>query len=87
MELEPTARELEVLNLICQGYSTKQIARFLGISFKTASTHRYHLMDKAGADNVIQLFPWAIQEGYVTIERRCPPSRHVSLQQDSDMLA
>lgn len=85
MELKPTARELDVLNLICEGYSTKQIAYRLGISFKTALTHRYHLMEKAGVDNVIQLFRWAIQEGYVTIEMRRPPRRTFSLQQESNM--
>src|SRR5262249_34734768 len=43
-----TARETEVLRSIAAGHSTKETAFELGISFKTACTHRYRLMDKLG---------------------------------------
>ena len=64
----PTARQLEVLNLICCGKSTKEIAAQLRIRFKTATAHRQHLMAKAGVHNVVLLFRWAIQNAYVTVE-------------------
>jgi len=50
-----TAREHQVLSLIIDGYSTKQIAAELGISFKTAACHRDHIMAKSGAANVADL--------------------------------
>jgi len=67
---EPTPRERQVLELICEGYSTKQIAGLLGISFKTAACHRMRLMDKAEVHDPISLFRWAIIEGYIVVERR-----------------
>src|SRR5258706_2214963 len=43
-----TPREIEVLRLIAEGYSTKEIAHRLKISFKTAVAHRTHLLQKLG---------------------------------------
>ena len=59
---------MAILGLICEGHSTKQIAHRLGISFKTVACHRANLMQKSGARNVVQLFRWAIEEGYVAVE-------------------
>lgn len=64
----PSPRELEVLRLVCEGMSTKQIAGQLGISFKTAAAHRYSLMEKATATNVVLLFRWALKNGFVSVE-------------------
>ena len=64
---EPTPRELAVLNLICEGLSTKEIAYRLEISFKTAACHRFRLMEKAGVSNAVLLFRWALLKGYVTL--------------------
>src|SRR5580704_6810258 len=72
----PTARETEVLELICQGCSTKEIAHCLGIAFKTAESHRSHLFEKAGVDNAVCLFRWALEEGYVTVNRNLQPHRN-----------
>src|SRR5207253_1444854 len=41
-----TSREREVLQLVAEGKSTKEIARLLGISFKTAESHRTRIMKK-----------------------------------------
>ena len=65
---EPTPRERQVLELICNGHSTKQIAGILGISFKTAACHRMRLMDKAAVHDPISLFRWAIRTGYIVID-------------------
>jgi DNA-binding NarL/FixJ family response regulator len=63
-----TQRELEVLALICDGLSTKEIATKLAITFKTAACHRGHVMGKVGVHNAVELLRWAIKNGYVEIE-------------------
>jgi len=60
-----TNRELQVLRLICEGYSTKRIAAELGVTFKTAATHRSHLLEKADVHGVVLLLRWAIRNGIV----------------------
>jgi DNA-binding NarL/FixJ family response regulator len=62
-----TPRELQVLELICQGKSTKQIADLLGVTFKTAGNHRQNLMEKAGVRNPVSLFRWALEKGHVRL--------------------
>jgi two-component system response regulator NreC len=51
----PTKRELEILHLIGDGYSTKQIAEKLYISINTVETHRRHLLEKIGVKNSMEL--------------------------------
>lgn len=58
-----TAREREVLQLIAEGQSTKQIGSTLGISVKTVETHRSRLMDKLGIRSVAGLVRYALQSG------------------------
>lgn len=50
-----TDKELEILKLIAEGYSSKEISSKLKISFHTAETHRKHLMDKFSARNAAEL--------------------------------
>ena len=57
-----TPREIEVLRRLGEGLTTKQIAGKLSISFKTAATHRYHLLDKTGCTNTVLLVRWAIRK-------------------------
>jgi DNA-binding NarL/FixJ family response regulator len=71
---DPTPRERQVLELICEGYSTKQIAGLLGISFKTAACHRMRLMDKAEVHDPISLFRWALLQGHIVLDRAVPVS-------------
>lgn len=54
-----TPRRLEVLKLVCQGYSTKKIAELLGIAPNTVSCHRDALREISGAHNAVQLAQWA----------------------------
>jgi len=63
----PTAREMQVLQLICDGCATKEIAARLGISFKTVVCHRYRLMEKADVHSSIGLFRWGIKNGFVSL--------------------
>jgi DNA-binding NarL/FixJ family response regulator len=58
-----TPREREVLQLMAEGHSTKQVARRLYISPKTVEAHRLKVMRKLDIDNVAQLTKYAIQEG------------------------
>ena len=58
-----TAREREVLLLIADGYTTREIARKLGISFKTAAAHRANLMKKLKIHDTAHLVRSAIRSG------------------------
>ncbi|NHA06141.1 response regulator transcription factor [Mucilaginibacter sp. HC2] len=50
-----TKREMEVLTLIGEGFSTKRIAQELFISINTVETHRRHLLEKMEAKNSVEL--------------------------------
>lgn len=62
-----TAREVEVLELICQEYTAKEIANKLFISPRTAEGHRRKLIEKLGVKNTAGLIVKAIKEGIVEI--------------------
>lgn len=56
-----TAREKQVLKLVAEGRSNKEIAGVLDISVKTAMAHREHLMEKLGAHNRTDLIRFALR--------------------------
>jgi DNA-binding NarL/FixJ family response regulator len=58
-----TAREREVFHLVVEGHTTKDIARHLGISVKTAENHRAHMMEKIGAHNTAEVVRYAVRKG------------------------
>ena len=60
-----TKREREVLNLVAEGKTTKEIAFALGIAFKTAVCHRYRIMEKLGVHSSAALMRVAIKLGFV----------------------
>ncbi|MGH0030372.1 MAG: response regulator [Myxococcota bacterium] len=60
-----TRRQLQVLRLVAEGLSTRQIAEELGVSVKTAQTHRTSLMKKVGAHKASELVRYAIRERIV----------------------
>ena len=60
-----TPRELQVLTLVAEGKSTKQTAAVLGISYKTADSHRTRIMDKLGVHETASLVRCAIRMGLV----------------------
>jgi DNA-binding NarL/FixJ family response regulator len=60
-----TTREREVLQLVAEGRSTRKIAEILGISHKTAESHRSHLMLKLGIHDVAGLVRYAVRRGLV----------------------
>jgi DNA-binding NarL/FixJ family response regulator len=65
---ELTVREREVLQLIAEGKSTKEIASALEVSVKTVETHRQQMMEKLGVRSVAELTKYAIREGLTSIE-------------------
>jgi DNA-binding NarL/FixJ family response regulator len=60
-----SSREVEVLQLIAEGMSNKQVAAELGVSFKTVDKHRQHLMAKLNIHDVTGLTRYAIAEGII----------------------
>lgn len=62
-----TDREKQVLKLVAEGRSNKEVAEELGISVKTAMTHREHLMEKLGAHSRTDLVRFAIKRGVIQV--------------------
>ena len=61
-------REREVLKLVAEGYTNKQIANVISISIKTVEKHRSNLMSKLGLHNSAALTAYAIENKLVTIK-------------------
>lgn len=62
-----TLREREILQLIAEGKSTKEIASNLFISVKTVETHRKKIMDKLKVNSIAELTKIAIREGLTSV--------------------
>ena len=62
-----TPREIEVLQLIAQGKSNKEIAALLRLSTNTVNVHRANLMQTLGIHNTAELVLYAIRQGLVSI--------------------
>lgn len=62
-----THREREVLQLLAEGKSTKDIASRLNVSVKTVETHRQQIMDRLGIHSVAELTKYAIREGMTSL--------------------
>jgi len=60
-----TSRESEVLQLVAEGSANKQVAAELGISIKTAETHRQHIMEKLNIHKTAGLTRYAIASGII----------------------
>ena len=63
---ELTARQREILQLLAEGRSTKEIAGILDVSVKTVETHRMRLMDRLGIHDLPGLVRFAIRAGIVS---------------------
>ncbi len=64
-----THRESEVLQLIAEGFTAKEIGDRLCLSLKTVSTHRSHIIQKLGISSVAGLTKYAIRHGLTTVGR------------------
>lgn len=63
-----TDREKQVLRLVAEGKSNKDVADVLDISVKTAMTHREHLMQKLGLHNRTEIYRFALRAGVVRVD-------------------
>jgi len=66
--IDLTPREREVLQLLAEGKSTKQIASHLNVSVKTVETHRRQVMEKLDIHSVAELTKYAVREGLTSLE-------------------
>lgn len=64
-----TAREREVLQLIAEGKTTKEIAAHLHVSVKTVETYRRLIMEKLNIHSVAELTKYAVREGLTSLEK------------------
>lgn len=62
-----TKKELEILELICKGYTSVEIGEMLNMSNRTVDGHRAAMMEKIGAKNTVQLVTFAIKHKLVHI--------------------
>jgi DNA-binding NarL/FixJ family response regulator len=62
-----TPRELEVLQLICDGLSNREIAKTLDVSANTVAVHRANIMNTLGIHKTAELVVYAIHHGLVTL--------------------
>ncbi len=62
-KLTLTPRQREVLQLVVEGCTMKEIATRLGISSRTAESHKYEMMEELGVDSTAELIQYAIKLG------------------------
>lgn len=67
MSEQLTNREREILKLLAEGRSTREIAQILVISPKTVERHKTNLMGKLGIHNRLDLFKYALRKGMITV--------------------
>jgi DNA-binding NarL/FixJ family response regulator len=60
-----TTRQREILQLIAEGHTTKEIAAILDVSYKTIETHRTQIMERLEIENLAGLIRYAIRSGIV----------------------
>jgi DNA-binding NarL/FixJ family response regulator len=63
-----TDREKQVLKLVAEGHSNKEVAELLDISVKTAMSHREHIMQKLDLHSRTDLIRFAIQQGVIRLD-------------------
>lgn len=67
-----TARQREILQMIAEGKSTKQIAYQLNVSVKTVETHRAALMERLDIHDIAGLVLYAVRHGVINVDRADP---------------
>jgi DNA-binding NarL/FixJ family response regulator len=63
-----TDREREVLQLIAEGYSNREIADKLNLSVKTVGVHRTNIMEKLEIHSVTDLVKYALRKGIISLD-------------------
>ena len=67
-----TARQREILQMIAEGKSTKEIAYQLNVSVKTVETHRAALMERLDIHDIAGLVLYAVRHGLISVDRVDP---------------
>jgi DNA-binding NarL/FixJ family response regulator len=67
-----TARQREILQMVAEGKSTKQIAFQLNVSVKTVETHRAALMERLNIHDVAGLVLYALRHGVISVDGEAP---------------
>jgi DNA-binding NarL/FixJ family response regulator len=65
-----SARQIQVLKLVAEGFRTRDIAERLGLRVKTVESHRYALMKRLHIDSVVGLVRFAIRVGLIPLDPR-----------------
>ena len=63
-----TPREREVLQLLVEGHTTKEVAARLKLSAKTIETHRANIMRRLNLRGMVELTKYAIGEGLISVD-------------------
>jgi DNA-binding NarL/FixJ family response regulator len=63
-----TPRENQVFKLLAEGATSRDIAKYLSISLKTAMTHRSHVMEKLNVHSRAELIKYAVRKGILQLE-------------------
>ncbi len=66
-QLSLSHREVEILRLICEGLTHKEIAERLGVTASTIDFHKQNIYKKAGVNTAVMLIRYAIRNGLITI--------------------
>jgi len=78
-----TPREREVIQLVAEGESSKQVAARLGISPKTAETHRNNVMQKLNLHSMVELVLFAVRNGIIQVAMSGSDSRSAAQRSQS----
>jgi DNA-binding NarL/FixJ family response regulator len=62
-----TPREMDVLRLMADGLTTRDIAAQLGMRFKTAACHRNRILQKLAVKSTVSAVRWAIRQGLIAL--------------------
>jgi DNA-binding NarL/FixJ family response regulator len=79
-----TGREREVLQLLAEGKSTKDIAALLNLSVKTIETHRQNIMEKLHLFSIAELTKYAISEGMTELTSEINSSKAANPKENPD---
>jgi DNA-binding NarL/FixJ family response regulator len=62
-----STRKREILQLLAEGYSNKEVAETLNLSLNTVETHRFNVMRKLGVYNIVDLVLYAIRNHIIEV--------------------
>jgi DNA-binding NarL/FixJ family response regulator len=72
---EPTPRQREVIQLLAEGHSMKEVASELKITRRTVAGHKYAVMELLNLKTNADLMQYAIEHGIISLHRNSPPHR------------